>query len=407
MRLVIVGAGPCGAGLAVALARRGQTVTLVEAASTTAAESMRRFRGEALMPSGLEALERLGLWPLPAQVPQRALGGWQIAVEGHPLIQVDEPLGGLRAAPCTLVNQPALLAALLEPSQQPPTLRVAMGSAAADLLRDGNGRVGGVVLADGRELPADLVVGCDGRASLLRRRAGIVLVGKQRPVDVLWFRFRQAAGPLPDPGFITLAGPAGLASLFSNARGQVQLGWAIAPDAPTPTLKGSQWIERLVAQAPPPLAGWLQRNAAQLEAPQRFSVRVGLAERWWQPGLLLLGDAAHPMSPVRAQGLNMALRDAAVASTVLGARAPATTRESAAAIDGLLASIEANRRPEVERLQQLQAEELARGTALQARPWLRQLLAGLAPLIGSAAGEVWRRQQRPLRHGLAPLPAPP
>ena len=403
MRLVIVGAGPCGTCLAVALARSGQPVTLVEAASEPVAESMRRFRGEALMPSGLEALERLGLWPLPAQVPQRALGGWQIAVEGHQLVKVDEPLGGPRAAPCTLVNQPALLAALLEPPQRPPALRVAMGSAAADLLRDSNSRVCGVVLADGRELPADLVVGCDGRASLLRRRAGLALMGEQRPVDVLWFRFPQAAGPLPDPGFITVAGPAGLASLFSNARGQVQLGWAIAPDAPTPSLGRSQWTERLAAQAPPHLAGWLQRNAAQLEGPQRFSVQVGMAERWWQPGLLLLGDAAHPMSPVRAQGLNMALRDAAVASAVLSSRA--TAAASATAIDALLAVIEANRRPEVERLQQLQAEELARGTALQARPWLRQLLAGLAPLVGPAVSAVWRRQQRPLRHGLAPLPA--
>lgn len=404
MRLVIVGAGPCGTSLSMALARSGQPVTLVEAASAPAAESMRRFRGEALMPSGIEALERLGLWPLPAQVPQRPLGGWQIAVEGHRLVQVDEPMGGPQAAPCTLVNQPALLGVLLDASQRPPALRVEMGSAAADLLRDSNGRVCGVVLADGRELPADLVVGCDGRASLLRRRAGIALVGQQRPVDVLWFRFQRATGPLPDPGFITLAGPAGLASLFSNASGQVQLGWAIAPDAPTPTLAVSQWIEQLAAQAPPPLAGWLKRNAAQLEAPQRFSVQVGLAERWWQPGLLLLGDAAHPMSPVRAQGLNMALRDAAVANTVLAAGDRAAATASTAAIDALLALIEANRRPEVERLQQLQAEELARGAALQARPWLRQLLAGLAPLVGPAVSEVWRRQQRPLRHGLAPLP---
>ena len=397
---MIVGAGPCGAALAVALSRAGIPVTLVEAA----AEWGRRFRGQALMPSGLEALETLGLLPLAEDVPLRQLAGWRVVVEGRTLFELAEPLEGRQALACTLVHQPAWLESLLAEGRRPRGLALQLGAAVADLRRNGAGRVEGVVLADGRELTADLVVGCDGRASLLRKRAGIALGAMARPIDVLWFHFAGDSAPLPDLGFTTLVGQQGLASLFTSAEGLVQLGWAIPPAAPTPQLPASAWIERLAAQAPPELAGWLHRNASQLGAPQRFSVQVGMAERWWQPGLLLLGDAAHPMSPVRAQGINMALRDAAVAAQTLVAHAK-QGRSSGAELDQALAGIEACRRPEVELLQQLQAEELQRGALLAERPWLRQLLAAAAPLVGGAIGQHWLRQQQRLRHGLAPLSA--
>ena len=393
MRVVIVGAGPCGAALAVTLARQGREVVLLEAAP----QQERQFRGDALMPSGLAALDQLGLLPLPPQVPQRALHGWRITVEGHALVALAEPLEGNGAPPCTLVSQSAWLEQLLGDAQRPAALNLRLGTAVADLHHNSDGRVDGVLLADGTVMAADLVVACDGRASLLRRRAGIALKGADRPIDVLWFRFTPQAEPLPDRGFTTLVGAAGLASLFTSATGVVQLGWAIAPSTPTPQQPSETWIAPLAAQAPPDLAGWLRRNASQLQQPVRFSVQVGMAERWWQPGLLLLGDAAHPMSPVRAQGINMALRDAAVAARVL---APCTTPQ---AIDAALPAIEAARRAEVERLQGLQAEELERGALLQRHALLRQLLAGLAPVVGPWISAYWRLQQQPLRQGITPL----
>lgn len=401
MSLVIVGAGPCGAALAVALSRCGFSVTLVEAAAGWG----RRFRGQALLPSGLDALAKLGLLPLPESVPQRPLAGWRVAVEGRTLFQLAEPLEGPQATPCTLVHQPAWLSGLLSEGRRPESLALQLGNGVVDLRRTGSGRVDGVVLADGRQLKADLVVGCDGRASLLRRRAGIALGCRARPIDVLWFQFTADAAPLPDQGFTTLVGRHGLASLFTSAEGLVQLGWTIAPTAPTPQRPGEAWCQRLASQAPPDLAGWLHSNGSHLGEPQRFSVEVGLAEQWWRPGLLLLGDAAHPMSPVRAQGINMALRDAAVTARTL-AQLASQGPSSGVELDQALAGIEACRRPEVELLQRLQAEELQRGALLAGQPWLRQLLAAAAPLVGGSVGWHWRRQQQQLRHGLAPLPAP-
>ena len=402
MKVVIVGAGPAGASLAMALARAGLTVNLVEAA----ARFQRSFRGDALMPSGLEALERLGLLPIPSQLPQRPLGGWRVAVEGRTLFQLAEPLEGAGARPCTLVSQDAWLSWLLNEAPRPASLSLQLGEPVGELQRNGDGRVCGVVLASGQVLPADVVVGCDGRASLLRRRAGLALCRAASAIDVLWFCFATGAQPLPDDCFTTLVGPAALASLFTGANGQVQLGWGIAPQAPTPSLTPGDWITQLAAQAPPPLAHWLVANARHLGEPVRLSVQVGMVERWWQPGLLLLGDAAHPMSAVRAQGINMALRDAAVAADQLIAASAASPAVGShhQAIDRALSAIETARRPEVERLQQLQADELQRGELLRQLPPLRWALAAAAPVIGPRIAQHWRHQQLPLRHGIAPLP---
>ena len=65
--MVVVGAGPTGAFLALALARARWPVTLVEA---TGHGTPRPYRGEGLMPSGLAALAALGLWPLPEPLAQ-------------------------------------------------------------------------------------------------------------------------------------------------------------------------------------------------------------------------------------------------------------------------------------------------------------------------------------------------
>jgi 2-polyprenyl-6-methoxyphenol hydroxylase-like FAD-dependent oxidoreductase len=111
------------------------------------------------------------------------------------------------------------------------------------------------------------------------------------------------------------------------------------------------------------------------------------------------------MSPVRAQGINMALRDAWVAAMRL---LPLLSSGcSGAALDGVAVQIEAERRPEIIRMQTLQAAEAARGEQLRQQGWLRGALAIAAPLVGPAIAAHWSQQQLPLRQGLAQLPGPP
>ena len=399
-KVVVVGAGPAGASLALLLARGGVAVTLVEAGTSLE----RQFRGEALMPSGLEALAAMGLLELIPGLPHRPLVEWRFVVNGQELFTATEPLGGDPSRPCTLVSQPALLEALLKRGSTYPSFAIERGQPVVDLLWQQE-RVAGVQLRDGSQLPADLVVGCDGRGSLVRQKAGLALQSSPSPIDLLWFQLASpAASPLAG-SFTTLVGPQGVFSAFESASGGVQLGWVIGKSQATPELSREGWIERMAALSPPQLAAWLRQWRGGLGAPSRLTVQVGLAERWCQPGLLLLGDAAHPMGPVRAQGINMALRDAWVAAMRL---LPLLSSGcSGAALDGVAVQIEAERRPEITDMQTLQAAEAARGEQLRQQGWLRGALAIAAPLVGPAIAAHWSHQQQTLRQGLAQLPGPP
>lgn len=189
-------------------------------------------------------------------------------------------------------------------------------------------------------------------------------------------------------------------ALFPSARGGVQLGWAIEPGgaapAPTPASPGA-WLQLWARDAPEPLARLLLALAeVAVQGPVRLPVRVGLCPCWQRPGLLLLGDAAHPMSPLRAQGINMALRDALVAARHLE---PALLEAEPAAIDAAAAAIAAARLPEIRRIQQLQQEEARRADLLRRRHRLRSLLARTARWSGPLLERRWRATQSELRNG--------
>jgi len=136
----------------------------------------------------------------------------------------------------------------------------------------------------------------------------------------------------------------------------------------------------------------------------RLPVRVGLCPRWQRPGLLLLGDAAHPMSPLRAQGINMALRDALVAARHLG---PALVTGEPGAIDAAAAAVADERLPEIRRIQALQEQEAHRADLLRRRHRLRGLLARTARWSGPLLARRWLASQRPLRDGITAIARDP
>ena len=401
-RFIVVGAGPAGLSLALQLARAGEAVTLIEAADGH--QFSRAFRGDALMPCGLEALARMGLWPLLEALPQRRLEGWSVWVERRQLFAVPEPMGSLQ--PCRLVPQAELLEALLQEAIRHPSLCWMPATRVRGIARaehpHGLGRVRGVELGDGRTLEADLVVACDGRHSPLRHQAGLPLQRNGRGLELLWFTLPAAAdiGPeRPDPavpGFMTLLAGGAIGSACRGARGELQLAWLLHQGDSTPRHGRADWAERLAQLAPEPLAQRLRQGADQLSEPMRVSVQVGLAPRWHTPGLLLLGDAAHPMSPVRAQGINMALRDSLVAAEAL------LDASGAAALDAAAEQVQRRRLPEIRRMQALQSAEAQQGALLGHTALLRAAAAGFAPLVGPLAQALWTRRQRPLREGLAP-----
>jgi 2-polyprenyl-6-methoxyphenol hydroxylase-like FAD-dependent oxidoreductase len=157
-------------------------------------------------------------------------------------------------------------------------------------------------------------------------------------------------------------------------------------------------LEHLAQTCAAPLAPWLRRlPTSALQGPLRLPIQVGLAKRWHQNGFLLLGDGAHPLSPVRAQGLNMAFRDAVVAAEEL---VPALLQGGAPTLDAALPGIERRRHPELRRIQALQAAESSSGELLRSQGWLRQLLAAQPSLFSPLMTQIWLGRQRQLRQGL-------
>ena len=285
-QVIIVGAGPAGATLALLLAQRGIPVLLIEAA-----RSFRRwFRGEALMPSGLDALAQMGLTSQLAQVPQRSLDAWAFWVEGRSLFQVREPMEP-NGQPCTLVSQPALLAALMDQARAYPQFELMTGRS-VQALQWHDGRVAGVVLGDGHLLRADLVIGADGRNSLVRQQAGLSLAQQSQPFDVLWFKLADGPSLPVDNVFYSVVQGRHAFGLFRSSEGHLQVGWALHNDDPR-DWKTVHWPEQLAAASPPWLATHFRTYADTIERPVLLSVTVGRAPRWHVPGVLLLGDAVH------------------------------------------------------------------------------------------------------------------
>lgn len=398
--VIIVGAGPTGMTLAYLLARRGIAVTLVEAA----ANFERVFRGEGLMPGGLYALEQMELLQDVLRLPHQQIHCWQFVVDGQPILKVQETeaLGVYRP---TVISQPAFLQQVLAQIQAYPHFRFIQG--AVQSLRHDGRRVTGVVVRQAGHsisLDATLVIGADGRGSTVRRLANLPLQKLDYDTNVLWLRL-----PVPLPEWQRVA-------FYGFIRGSESLGAYTAwdgslkfayllpshPKADQPLdWKSLDWAARVAQISSPDIAQHVRAHANQLEPPVLLNVVFGRCLRWWQPGILLLGDAAHPMAPIRAQGINLALRDSIVAANHL---LPLLQSEATSErLDAALATIQSEREPEICRCQSLQRAEQAQANAIARSLALRRLLTLTAPVLHPLIAKRWLARQKHLRFGLQPI----
>jgi 2-polyprenyl-6-methoxyphenol hydroxylase-like FAD-dependent oxidoreductase len=397
-RVVIVGAGPAGAALAYLLARRGVEVALLERHPTFE----RTFRGDGLQPSGIDAFDQMGLGDRLRQLPQAVVNTIDIHRGGRRQARItSESLGFI----ATFIPQPAVLDMVAEESRRYPSFRLHMRTAVRDLIRVGDRVVG--VQAEGPEGPcefrADLVIGTDGRYSTVRKHGAFTEVPAPQHFDVLNFIV-----PFPDfwPDRTTVRlelGPGCLTGGIPTADGRLWVGMTIqkgqnkALRAAGPT----GLTEELLHRTSPDLAAHLRANAEALKHPVLLDVIVGRLETWTAPGLLLLGDAAHPMAPNGGQGINVALRDALVAANHL---CPVLIRSNDTAdIDTAARQVVAERMPEIVAIQEHQRKQtqtFLRSDRFSSRlgMWLLPLLAktGLAPLLIG-------KRLRALQHGVVPV----
>ncbi len=311
--ILIVGAGPAGAALAYLLARRGVAVTLLEKHP----DFTRTFRGEGLQPSGFDALTQMGLGEQLSRLPQSTIRTAEFFQGGRRRARISEEGAGLPA----FVSQPALLDMLTREAGRFAGFRLDLGVTVRELLHEG-GRVCGVrtdTPDGGREYRADLVIGTDGRHSVTRKHGPFAELTLQQDFDVLWVKL-----PMPDfwPDQFTARLETGygyLTGAVPSSDGQLQIGFTI-PKGTFKALRargGDLWVDQLIDRLSPDLADYLRGQREAVRRAVLLDVIVGRLTTWTAPGLLLLGDAAHPMSPIGGQGLNLALRDALVAANHL------------------------------------------------------------------------------------------
>jgi 2-polyprenyl-6-methoxyphenol hydroxylase-like FAD-dependent oxidoreductase len=311
----IVGGGPAGAMLALLLARRGVPVTLLEMHK----DFDREFRGDTIHPSIMEILDQLGLAEKLHQIPHTKISGPTLQFADGPFRPFD--LGRLktRFPYILMVPQVRFLEFITAEAAKYPQFRLVMHANVNHLVEE-NGAVRGVryLAPDGaHELRASLTVGADGRFSQLRRLAGFEPIKTSPPMDVVWFRLPKV------PGEPEVAGGAfggigrGRIFILLERNDYWQAGM-VFPKGEYQKLRaqGVEAVRKSLIEIEPRFA----KNAEALTDWQQLtllSVESSRCPRWHKPGLLLIGDAAHVMSPVGGVGINYAIQDAVVAANVL------------------------------------------------------------------------------------------
>ena len=308
----VVGGGPAGAVLSLLLARKGVPVTLLEAHD----DFDRDFRGDTIHPSVLELMDELGLAERLHELPHSKISSGTVVTEEGPTTLADFRRLKTRFPYIMMLPQKDFLAFIVEEARRHECFELRMGARVEGLL-EGGGVVRGVRYEDGEgehELRAALTVGADGRGSRVRHLGGFEQVKTSPPMDVLWFRVPRLPGD-PEGGVAYFGRGRGLVMLNRGAQWQVahlilKGGYRDVRAAGIPALR-----ERLKAAAPE----YAERFDALREWRQvsMLSVESSRVKRWYRPGLLLIGDAAHVMSPVGGVGINYAIQDAVVAANVL------------------------------------------------------------------------------------------
>ena len=309
----IVGAGPAGLMLGLLLARTGVDVVVIEKHR----DFLRDFRGDTIHPSTLEAMAQLGFLDEFLALPHQKAPALHAEIGGKSATIADFSRLPTRCKYIVFMPQWDFLDFLAGKARAYPNFHLQMEQRATGLI-ERDGAVAGVAVEDAegveRTIGATLVIGADGRDSIVRRESGLEVEDLGSSVDVLWMKLSRQPGDPAQP--MSHAGPN--QGLVMIDRGDFwQLGYVIARGGFRQVKQDglAALRARLAAVAPLPadrfdeLTGWEQVHL--------LKVRMDRLRRWWKPGLLCIGDAAHAMSPIGGVGVNLAVQDAIATANIL------------------------------------------------------------------------------------------
>ncbi|CDN55896.1 RemO protein [Neorhizobium galegae bv. officinalis bv. officinalis str. HAMBI 1141] len=330
---VIAGAGPAGLMLGLLLARAGIDVTVVE----KHADFLRDFRGDTIHPSTLEVMHELGLIDEFLKLPHTRAPKLSAEMGGKTITIADFSRLPVKNRFIAFMPQWDFLSFLAEKAQGFPNFRLIMQAKVVDVLEE-QGAISGLVLEtpEGElTIRSTLVVGADGRNSIVREKARLDVESFGMPSEVVWMKLSKQKG---DPNEVMgHAGPRQGFVLID--RGDYwQCGYVIRRTTFAEIReRGIKAFRQMVIDVSPLPAERMQ-EVRSFDDTNLLTVRIDRLKQWWRTGLICIGDAAHAMSPIGGVGVNLAIQDAVAAANILAA--PLRERRLA---DADLAAIEKRR----------------------------------------------------------------
>jgi 2-polyprenyl-6-methoxyphenol hydroxylase-like FAD-dependent oxidoreductase len=310
----IAGGGPAGMMLGLLLARAGVPVVVLE----KHADFLRDFRGDTIHPSTLEVMHELGLLDEFLKLPHRRVERLGGVVGTTPIRIADFTHLPTRCKFIALMPQWDFLDFLADNARRYPSFDLRMRAEVTDLIEEGDRVVGVRAKTPDGELivRATLVVGADGRTSVVRERAGLEVEDIGAPMDVLWMRLsRRESDGAEALGRID----AGKMFVMIDRGDYWQCAYVIGKGAAEQVRAAGIEAFRAAIVSVAPM---MQDRVAELRSfddVKLLTVKIDRLAQWHRPGLLCIGDAAHAMSPVGGVGVNLAVQDAVAAANLLAA----------------------------------------------------------------------------------------